>query len=71
MLGGDNPTENAAIKLSEILKQYFTGENAVAPFHLHQRQKLLLNFVVIVEQSCVWEVVFVKSVVIKLSSRSQ
>ena len=41
LLGGDNPTEDPAIKLSEILKQYFTGENAVAPLTTRERHKIL------------------------------
>ncbi|MCL2930045.1 MAG: hypothetical protein MGG37_19355 [Trichodesmium sp. MAG_R01] len=41
LLGGDNPTEDPAIKLSAILKQYFTGENAVAPLTTRERHKIL------------------------------
>lgn len=41
LLGGDNPTENSAIKLLEILKQYFTGENAVAPLTTREQHKIL------------------------------
>ncbi|MDE5083414.1 MAG: zinc-ribbon domain-containing protein [Trichodesmium sp. St15_bin1_1] len=41
LLGGDNPTEDSAIKLSAILKQYFTGENAVAPLTTRERHKIL------------------------------
>ncbi|MCL2932722.1 MAG: zinc-ribbon domain-containing protein [Trichodesmium sp. MAG_R03] len=41
LLGGDNPTENSAIKVSEILKQYFTGENAVAPLTTREQHKIL------------------------------
>ena len=41
LLGGDNPTENDAIKLAELLKKYFTDEQAIAPLTERERHKIL------------------------------
>ena len=41
LIGGDNPTEIAAIKQAEILRKYFTAEEAIAPITERERHKIL------------------------------
>ncbi|WP_019508816.1 tubulin-like doman-containing protein [Pleurocapsa sp. PCC 7319] len=41
LIGGDNPTEIAAIKQVEILRKYFSDEEAIAPITTKERHKIL------------------------------
>ncbi|MEM7760102.1 MAG: tubulin-like doman-containing protein [Cyanobacteria bacterium P01_A01_bin.40] len=41
LIGGDNPTEIAAIKQAEILRKYFTAEEAIAPITEQERHKII------------------------------
>jgi len=41
LIGGDNPTEIAAIKLADIFRKYFYAEEAIAPITNQERHKIL------------------------------
>lgn len=41
LIGGDNPTEIAAIKQAEILRKYFKDEQAIAPITEKERHKII------------------------------
>jgi hypothetical protein len=41
LIGGDNPTEIAAVKQAEILRKYFTAEEAIAPITEKERHKII------------------------------
>lgn len=41
LIGGDKPTEPAAIKQAEILRKHFTAEEAIAPITAQERHKII------------------------------